>query len=182
MSVQPHEVSPNIGNYYVGRGFCEIKLPTDAGFVDCGNVTEFTFQVKPTLLDHYSSRVGVRTKDLVVVTQLEATLNLSMEEITARNMGFAVLGDFVDSPGGTFVVDIFSTPLIFAAFRFTGTNVVGAQLTALFPNVLITPSKAMSLISAGSGSWGTLDFQADVLKDEVSGKFGTLTSTDIESP
>ena len=82
--VAPHEVSPNIGNYVVGRGIAYIQLvpPSlnpDAGFVDCGNITEFTFQVKPTRLEHFSSRVGVRKKDLVVVTEVAATLTVVME-------------------------------------------------------------------------------------------------------
>src|SRR5215831_13097245 len=96
--VAPHEHSPNVGNYVVGRGIAYIKLvpPSlnpDAAYVDCGNVTEFTFQVKPTRLEHYSSRIGVRKKDLVVVTEVAATLTVTLEEFTARNLGMAILGN-----------------------------------------------------------------------------------------
>lgn len=182
MPLTPHEVSPNIGNLYIGRGFCEIKLVGESSYVDCGNVTEMTFQVKPTLLPHYSSRIGVRKKDLVVVTELEATLTVIMEEFTARNLAFACLGVPTDSPPGTFTIDMFTTPLIQAALRFTGTNVVGPVWSATFPLVNFSPSKAISLISAGSGSWGALDFQADILQDPITHQFGIFTSTDIVSP
>lgn len=173
--VAPHELSPNIGNYYVGRGICYIKkvAPTqnpDADFVDCGNVTEFTFEMKPTRLEHYSSRVGVRTKDMVVVTELAATLTVIMEEFTARNMGFALLGTVAESPPGTYVIDGLADPLQYAAFKFVSTNIVGPQWTITFPNVIFSPNKAISLIPTGSGSWGQLSFDADAV------------STDIQSP
>ncbi len=181
-SVLPHEISPNIGNLKVGRGFMEIKRQGETSFVDCGNVTEATYNVKPTLLEHYSSRQGVRTKDLVVVTQLAATLTLIMEEFTARNIAFSVLGDFAESPPGTYIVTALSTPLLYCALKFTDTSVVGPQWAINFPLVILTPSKAVQMISAGSGAWGTFDFQADVLKDPDTGQFFTLEATDIESP
>src|SRR6516162_9835847 len=160
--------SPNTGNYYVGRGIAYVQLiaptvPTDASLVDCGNVTEFTFQVKPTRLEHYSSRVGVRKKDLVVVTEVAATLTVVLEEMTARNLGMAVLGDGTQTP-----IEILSQPLIYASFKFVSTNIVGPVWTYEFPTCLFTPSKAISLLPTGSGTWGALDFECDVLFDQVS--------------
>jgi hypothetical protein len=185
--VEPHSTSPNIGNYVVGRGIGYVKLvppsfTSDPDYVDVGNITEFTFQVKPTRLDHYSSRIGVRKKDLVVVTELAATLTVVLEEFTARNLAFAVLGVPASSPPGTHVVSILSQPLIYAAFKFVSTNIVGPQWTYEFPLCLFTPTKAISLLPTGSGSWGSLDFEADVLFDDVSGGFGTASTTSIESP
>ena len=185
--VAPHEQSPNIGNYVVGRGIGYVKLvppsyASDSNYVDCGNITEFTFQVKPTRLDHYSSRIGVRKKDMVVVTELAATLTITMEEFTARNLAFAVLGAPGESPPGTYNVSVLSQPLVYAAFKFVSTNIVGPQWTYTFPLCLFTPNKAISLLPTGSGSWGALDFEADVLYDDVSGTFGTATASDIQSP
>lgn len=173
--------SPNIGNYLVGRGIGYVKLippslSPDANYVDVGNITEFTFQVKPTRLEHYSSRVGVRKKDLVVVTEVAATLTMILEEWTQRNLAMAVLGATTGSGIGS-VTTILSQPLIYAAFRFVGTNVVGPVFTYDFPVCLLTPSKAMSLLPTGSGTWGAMDFEADVLFDQVSGGFGTITET-----
>jgi hypothetical protein len=165
--------SPNIGNYVVGRGIGYIKLippslSPDAAYVDCGNITEFTFQVKPTRLEHFSSRVGVRKKDLVVVTELAASLTMVLEEFTARNLGFASLG--ISGAGN---VSILAQPLIYAAFKFVSTNIVGPVWTYEFPLCLFTPNKAISLLPTGSGSWGAMDFEVDVLFDSVSGGFGT---------
>jgi hypothetical protein len=168
--------SPNIGNYVVGRGIAYVKLippstTPDAVYVDAGNVTEFTFQVKPTRLEHFSSRVGVRKKDLVVVTEVAATLTVILEEFTARNLGMAILGN------RTSPIHVLSEPLIYAAFKFVSTNIVGPQWTYEFPVCLLTPSKAISLLPTGSGTWGAMDFECDVLFDDVSGGFGTATDT-----
>ena len=173
--------SPNIGNYLVGRGIGYVQLipPSlnpDAAYVDVGNITEFTFQVKPTRLEHYSSRVGVRKKDLVVVTEVAASLTMIMEEFTARNLAIAVLGTATGSGAGS-VITILSQPLIYAKFKFVGTNVVGPVFTYEFTNCLLTPSKAMSLLPTGSGTWGAIDLDVDVLFDSTTGQFGTITET-----
>lgn len=182
-SVTPHSHSPNIGNYFIGRGYCTIQLEGESAAHDAGNITSFEFEVKPTMLDHFSSRVGVRKKDFVAVTELSATLRVSMEEITARNMAMYILGDQpTESPPGTFTMDILSKPQIYASFQFVGTNSVGAQYTATFPLVLLTPQKAIQLISSGSGAWGTIDLQGDVLFDDHTQTFGTIVTSGITSP
>jgi hypothetical protein len=169
--------SPNIGNYVVGRGIGYVKLvpPSlnpDPAYVDVGNITEFTFQVKPTRLEHYSSRIGVRKKDLVVVTEVAASLTMILEEFTARNLAMAALG--ASGPGS---VTILAQPLIYAAFKFVATNTIGPQWTYEFPLCLFTPTKAISLLPTGSGTWGAMDFEADVLFDSVSGAFGTAVES-----
>lgn len=180
-TVAPNLESANIGNYYIGRGICYTKLEGEAEYLDAGNVTLFEFQVKPTILPHYSSRIGVRVKDFTAVTELEATLTISMEEFTARNLGMALLGTSRESPAGpsNIVIDMFSTPIIRGAFKFVGTNVVGPQWTFEFPLVQLTPNKVVSLISQGAGSWGTIDLQGDVLKDPTTGQFCVATCVDF---
>ena len=172
-SLQPNLVSPDIGNYYVGRGYLSMKIEgTDDDYHDMGNCTKFTFQVNPTRLDHYSSRIGVRRKDLTVVTQLDAKLAMTLEEATVRNMQIAVLGLGLES--GSDSIDIMSEPLFYVSLLFTATNVVGPQWNAVFPNVLLTPTNAFQLIAEGSGTWGTVDMEGDVQYDSVSGKFGWM--------
>jgi len=174
-TVAPGLASPNIGNYFVGRGYLQMQLQGETSFTDMGNVTKFTFQANPTKLDHYSSRIGVRKKDLTVVTQLDAKLEMTLEEVTVRNISAYCLANPLES--GSDSLNIMSEPLYYCALNFIATNVVGPQWNAHFPLVLLTPTNAFSLISEGSGSWGTMEMTGDVQFDSVSGQFGWLYSS-----
>jgi hypothetical protein len=173
-------LSPNIGNYYIGKGILSIKLLGETAYVDCGNVPQFEFQAKVTTLDHYSSRQGVRVKDFTAVTELAGSLTIQMEELTARNMGFALLGLPTGGPSpAPDSIEIFSSPVIYGSVKFVGTNIIGPIWTITFPLVKLSPSKALSLIS---NQWGTIDLDGDVLFDQVQKTFGTATATLPNSP
>lgn len=172
---QPNVNSPAIGNYVVGRGYLSMKLQGESTYQDMGNCTRFTFQPSPTKLDHFSSRFGVRKKDLTIVTQLDAKLTMTLEEATVRNMAIQAMGIPLES--GHDSIDIMTNPLFYAALIFTATNSVGPQWNAVFPLVLLSPTSAFQLISEGSGAWATMEVEGDVQLDATSGKYGWFYST-----
>lgn len=173
-------LSPNIGNYYIGKGIVSIKLLGESAYVDCGNVPLFEFQAKVTQLDHFSSRTGVRVKDFTAVIEIAGSLTMQLEEITARNMGFALLGLPTGGPSPTpDTINIFSNPVIYGSVKFVGTNDIGPLWTVTFPLVKLSPSKALGLIA---NTWGTIDLEGDVLFDSVAQTFGTATATLPNSP
>lgn len=173
-------LSPNIGNYYIGKGVVSIKLLGESQYVDCGNVPLFEFQAKVTQLDHFSSRTGVRVKDFTAVIEIAGSLTMQLEEITARNMGFALLGLPTGGPSPTpDTINIFSNPVIYGSVKFVGTNDIGPLWTVTFPLVKLSPSKALGLIA---NTWGTIDLEGDVLFDSVAQTFGTATATLPNSP
>lgn len=173
-------LSPNIGNYYIGKGIVSIKLLGESGFTDCGNVPEFEFMAKVTNLDHYSSRTGVRVKDFTAVIEISGQLTMQLEELTARNMGFALLGLPTGGPSPVpDTIDILGTPVIYGSVKFVGTNDIGPIWTVTFPLVKLSPSKAISLIA---NTWGTVDLEGDVLFDQLTGGFGTATVSLPNSP
>lgn len=164
-------ISPNIGNYYIGKGSVYIKLLGESAYVDAGNCPTFEFQAKVTQLDHFSSQTGVKVKDFTAVTEISGALNMVLEEFTARNMGFAFLGIPSGGPSpADETIDIFSNPVIYCAVKFIGANDIGPIWTVEFPLVRISPSKALALIGS---TWGTIDLDGDVLFDQGIGGFGT---------
>lgn len=164
-------LSPNIGNYFIGKGIVSIKLLGESAYVDCGNVPVFEFLAKVTNLDHFSSRQGVRVKDFTAVVELAGTLTMQMEELTARNVGFALLGLPVGGPSpAEEAIDIFANPVIYGAVKFVGTNDVGPRWNVDFPLVKIAPAKAVALIG---NTWGVADLEGDVLYDTLTQTFGT---------
>jgi hypothetical protein len=166
-------LSPNVDNYYLGTGIVSIKFETDSDYIDTGNVTALVFTPKVTLLDHFSSRAGIKSKDLSVVLQKEGDLKITMEEYTARNLAMLLLGQLTTS-GLTATIDVLSTAAIRAAVKFVGANDVGPQWTMIFPICDIVPSGAMNPIN--DGKFGTIEVTANVLSDEY-GSFGTATAT-----
>lgn len=162
--------SPNVDNYYVGKGIVYIKLPTDADYVDVGNVTALEFTPTVEKLDHFSSRTGIRQKDKSVVLQVSATLSITMEEWTARNIALTLLGDVVES-GGIVSIDILTNNAQEAAVKFIGANSVGPQWSFEFPSVSFTPSAALNPIS---DEWGELQVEGEV--QAVDGAFGVATA------
>lgn len=172
--------SPNIGNYYIGKGIVSIKLMGETGYTDCGNCPTFEFMAKVTQLDHYSSRTGVKVKDFTAVTELAGSLTMVLEELTARNMGFALLGLPSGGPSPTpDTIEIFANPVIYGSVKFVGQNDIGPIWTVTFPLVKLSPNKALSLIG---NTWGTVDLDGDVLFDQLSGSFGTAVVSLPNSP
>lgn len=161
--------SPNVDNYYVGKGIVYIKLPGDADYIDVGNVTGLEFTPTVDKLDHFSSRTGIKQKDKSVVLQLSAQLKVTMEEWTARNLALVLLGDVVES-GGIVSIDILTNSAQEAQVKFVGANDVGPQWSFEFPSVSFTPSGTLNPIS---DQFGALEITGDV--QAVLGSFGVAT-------
>lgn len=179
-SIEGSLVSPNIGNYYIGKGEVSIKLLGEPIYTPAGNCPQFEFQAKVTQLDHFSSMTGVKVKDFTAVTELSGDLTIVLEEFTARNMGLAMLGLPTGGPSpADEVVDIFADPVIYGSVQFVGANDIGPVWTVSFPLVSLKPSKAIALIG---NTWGTIDLMGDVLFDARTGGFGTAFVSLPHSP
>jgi hypothetical protein len=89
-------VSPLVTQYYNGKGIVSVQITSgltpDGAYVDIGNVPVFEFTPTINTLAHFSSRLGVRSKDLEIITEKSATLAMTMEEWTYRNLLMAFLG------------------------------------------------------------------------------------------
>jgi hypothetical protein len=91
-------VSPLVDMYYIGKGVVSIQLEGESTYRDVGNVPVFEFTPDITTLPHYSSRYGVRSKDLEVITEKNAEINITLDEFTYENLMLALLGDPVVIP------------------------------------------------------------------------------------
>ena len=120
--------SPNVGNLQVGKGIVSFKKTGDSTFRDLGNVTSLVITPDMDTLEHFSSREGVKKKDLVVILEKKGTVKVTMEEFTAQNLAIMLLGDFDEAAIGGPEVDIFSTTQVTGELKFVGTNDVGPQV------------------------------------------------------
>jgi len=86
-------VSPLVDMYYIGKGIVSIQLEGDIAYRDIGNVPTFEFTPDITTLPHYSSRYGVRAKDLEVITEKNASVHIVMDEFTYDNLLLVLMGE-----------------------------------------------------------------------------------------
>ncbi|MCW2854368.1 MAG: hypothetical protein JWM84_4032 [Nocardioides sp.] len=162
--------SPNVDNYYVGKGIVSVSEDEGTTWRDVGNVPEFEWEPNLEKLDHFSSRTGVRTKDRSIITEKSATLRIVMEEFSADNLSMILMGE--PAGAGPVTMDIMSQSEKVLAVRFVGTNDIGPKITLEFPRVSFTPSGSFSPIS---DEWGQIEVEGEV--QAVEGVFGAATWT-----
>lgn len=89
-------VSPLTSLYYIGKGIVSVQIlagvtTPDVAYRDVGNVPVFEFTPNITVIPHYTSRLGVRSKDLEVIHEKQATLNMRMDEWSFKNLQLAFM-------------------------------------------------------------------------------------------
>ena len=164
--------SPNIENYYIGKGTLEFSDDSGATWRFIGNVTTFEFTPTLTKLDHFSSQQGVKTKDRTVNVEKGATERIVAEEWTIENVQLAFLGGVVETDSlGRDVFEIFATNAINGAIRFTGTNEIGPRYEIVLHSLDFVPGAAINPLSE---EWGTLELSGDAAVDS-NNSWGTVT-------
>lgn len=173
--------SPNVGNYQVGKGIVSFMQDGDNQYRDLGNVSALSVTADIETLDHFSSRAGVRQKDLSIILEKAMTLNMTMDEVTARNLALKLAGTVDELAVGGPTVEIFAQNAINGALRFVGTNEVGPKVTMDLYNVSFRPDGDLDFIS---DEWNEMEATAEVLQANGGpndGKFGILQITNIEA-
>lgn len=91
-------LAPNPENYLLGRGRVyfsqEDENQAALGFLDLGNCPAFTVTISADTLDHYSSRSGLKTRDARVITQMNCTFGVTLDEFSKENLQLAFMATF----------------------------------------------------------------------------------------
>jgi hypothetical protein len=89
--------SPSAENYVLGRGriyFDRFDASGNKqGWIDLGNAPDFSVNISKETLPHYSSRTGIRVKDLEVVRELASSFQFTLDEFSVLNLGLAFMGE-----------------------------------------------------------------------------------------
>jgi hypothetical protein len=175
----PSLASPNTGNYAILKGIVSFKAEGETDYRDLGNASDVTLSFDLTSLDHFSSRGGLKDKDLSIVLEKNGTLKLTLDEFTAANLALMVLGTVDEAAVGGPTIDIFTVNTIQGAFKIVGTNEIGPKMTMDLYNVSFKPSGDLGFIS---DEWGELSMEGDVLTATTGpnvGKRGIIQITNI---
>jgi len=186
MSDNKGKLAPSTDNLVIGKGFIIFKPTGEDDFFHLGNVPNFTWTPAVTKLDHFSSMAGTKEKDKTIVTEKAATVKITMEEFTKRNLGILLMGDVNDDDPDNITIDIFSKTALEGELRFYATNDEGPRWRFFLNKVSFTPSGDFSPISeqyanmvvtgdvfAVDGVWGTARLVTSAAPENITLPFVT---------
>src|SRR5215510_8768126 len=120
--------SPSVQNYHIGKGIVSFKEDGAGSFVDLGNAPAFVYTPTIEKLEHFSAREGVKTKDFTAVTQVGATIKVTLDEITAQNLSMFSLGDLDTDTAGNAIIHAMKKTEFVGEMKVVGTNDVGQHV------------------------------------------------------
>lgn len=82
-----------MADYTIGKGKLLFKAVNTNGYLDLGNCPDFKVSVKTEKKEHYSSRTGLQTKDMEVITKITATGSFTLDEPNVDNLNLFIMGD-----------------------------------------------------------------------------------------
>ena len=167
--------SPNVQNYHIGKGIATFKEAGGSSFVDLGNAPSFIYTPTITKKEHFSSREGVRTKDFTAITEIGATIKLTLDEITGENLSMFALGESGTDTSGNFQIRGLTKTEFSGQLKVEGTNDIGQHVDWL-GTVSFVPSGDFKFITDGD-DFTTIEIEAEVQKG-TDGSFGIWTIHD----
>lgn len=86
-------------DYTLGKGKVLFKPEGQSGYIDLGNAPAFAINATIDKLEHFSSREGLSTKDLEVITKLGMGGSFTLDEPNSENLRMFVMSTAaVDAP------------------------------------------------------------------------------------
>jgi hypothetical protein len=166
--------SPSVYNYHIGKGIVSFKEAGSGTFVDLGNAPKFVYTPTTEKKEHFSSREGIKVKDFTALTQVSATIKITLDEITPYNLQFFVLGTETTTAGGASIQAMTKTEFT-GTIKVVGTNDIG-QHVDFTGDVSFIPAGDFSFIT-DTDDFTLIELEAEVQKD-ASGAFGIWTVLD----
>lgn len=167
--------SPSVNNYHIGKGIVSFKPTGEASYIDLGNAPSFIYTPKVDKLEHFSSREGVKTKDFTAITQIAATIKVSLDEVTAENLAPFTLGTVGTDTDGNTIISAMTKTEFTGEIKVIGTNDIG-QHVGFDATISFVPSGDFSFIT-DKDEFTVIELEAEVMKS-VDGDFGIWTIED----
>jgi hypothetical protein len=164
--------SPSIQNYHIGKGIVSFKEDGAPAFVDLGNAPSFVWSPTVEKKEHFSSREGVKTKDFTAITQIGATIKLTLDEINGPNLSIFTLGELGTDTDGNVTVAAFKKTEIAGVIQVVGTNDIG-QKVDYTGRISVNPTGDFSFITDGD-DFSALQLEAECQRGDA-GDFGIFT-------
>lgn len=177
----PTLISPNTGNYRIGKGSWWFKREGEVDYRHVGNATSGEFTPNVTTLPHFSQMEGVKSKDDEVVLERGGSLKILLDEWTPANIAIALLGTLDEAAVGGPTVEIMDTDVVKGALKFISNNDIGPRWNFFYHNVSFVPKNALNVIS---DDWGQIEIDGELLVSQTApnvGKYGYAQLTNLDS-
>jgi hypothetical protein len=171
--------SPDVQNYHIGKGVVSFKEVGGTDYVDLGNAPKFIYTPNVTKKEHFSSREGVKTKDFTAITQIGATIKVTLDEISGTNLAMFALATTDTTTPGEVTLSGLSKAEFVGEIKVVGTNDIGQQVD-FDATVSFIPSGDFSFIT-DSDDFSVIELEAEVMKG-TAGDFGVWTIRDTAPP
>jgi hypothetical protein len=170
--------SPDTSNYFIGTGIVSFSTDDGATWRDLGNCPTFKYTPDVTTKEHKSSRGGIKSTDVERVTEVKATVDFDLDEVTGENLAYFALADVdTDTNGDTILMGLTNTQIT-GLLKLEGQNDIGNRITWQ-GEVQFIPSGSFELIS-DNDDYGKISVKAKVLKSD-DGSYGQWTIADAEA-
>jgi hypothetical protein len=172
--------SPDVQNYHIGKGIVSFKEAGGSStYVDLGNAPKFIYTPNVTKKEHFTSREGVKTKDFTAITQIGATIKVTLDEITGENLAMFALATVDATTPGVVTLSGLSKAEFIGDIKVVGTNDIGQQVD-FDATVSFVPAGDFSFIT-DADDFSVIELEAEVMKG-TAGDFGVWTIRDDVPP
>jgi len=120
-----------------------ITPPSAGAYTDIGNCPSLEVEPKQERKPHYSSRTGLKMKDLNPVVQTEYAINFDLDEFAAVNLNRFFAGTYSSATG---IIAALTNSDKEYALKFVSDNPIGPNQTYSFWRVTLMPSGSLQLI------------------------------------
>jgi hypothetical protein len=149
--------------YTLGKGILSFdRFDADGlpqGLRDLGNAPDFALTPVEETLEHFSSRGGIKTRDVERTLQRKLNGKFTLEEYDKDNLKLALFSDEVG-----YAIEPMTAGDIIGQLDFVMTNDVGPKYHVQLWNVKLKPSGDIAFISE---DWGKIGFEFAVQDDSA---------------
>lgn len=164
--------SPDVRNYVIPTGIAYFRTEDVTDYADLGACSAQTISISTTKKDHKIARGGTVSTDFSVITDVSATLKLTLDELTPENFALFLLSDVTLNTDGSKSVETLASPNKSGYFKFVADQAYGPQYS-WEAYVTLGPSGDLSGIDLNA-DFATLPIEGSINKDPVTGKFPTF--------
>lgn len=145
-------------NYTIGKGILSIgDVAASPTWVDAGNCPSVSLEITEERLEHFSSRGGLKNRDLYPLLQVKYTVSFECDEITEANLLKFVKGEL---QGDT--IEAFQSLTTEYSLKFVEDNPIGPNRVWIFHRGILSSGGALSKVG---DEWQKISFKFEGLTD-----------------